>query len=68
METPSAIIYPYFRGSGYPALNIPKRITNECNITSGVRFLAYVRDGKLVIEQIKEDKNAILVGTGSTKS
>lgn len=61
---PSAIIYPYIRTSGYVYLHIPRRLTTECQVTSGVRFIAFVKDnkivieqeGKIVIEQIKEDK------------
>jgi len=56
METPSAIIYPYFRTNGYIYLHIPKRITAECAITSGVCFAAFTKDSKLTIEQQENKK------------
>ena len=55
-EAPIAIIYPYFRTSGYVYLHIPKRLTIECEVTSGTRFVAFSKDGKVILEQIKEDK------------
>lgn len=59
----AAIIYPYFRTSGYVYLHIPRRLTKECNVTSGVRFIAFVEDSKVIIEQegkkIKEGKDYI---------
>ena len=58
---PSAVIYPYFRMSGYAYLHIPIRLAKECGIASGLpsaSFVAYIRDGRLIIEQIKEDKDA----------
>jgi len=59
METPSAVIYPNFRGSGYIYFHLPIRLTRQCGITSGARFLAFVRDGKIVIEQEgKEQRGA----------
>jgi len=58
MEAPIAVIYPYFRTSGYVYLHIPRRLTTQCGITSGVRFVAFIKDGKVILEQIKEDKDA----------
>jgi len=58
-QAPCAIIYPYFRTSGYVYLHVPRRLTRECGISSGTRFLAFIKDGKVVIEQeIKEKENA----------
>jgi len=59
MEVPNAIIQPTFRVSGYVWLNVPIKLVRECQITPGVRVFAYVRDGKVVIEQekIKEIKD-----------
>lgn len=53
METPSTIIYSYTKDKGYTYLNIPIRLVKQCAIVSGQRFLSFVRNGKLVIEQEK---------------
>ena len=52
------VIHPYFRTSGYAHIHIPSRLAKECGIlptNSPATFIAYVKDEKLVIEQIKED-------------
>ena len=48
---PVAIIQPYFRMSGYAYLHIPARLVKECSVTPKVRFIVFVKDGKIVIEQ-----------------
>lgn len=55
----SKIIHPYFRTSGYAHIHIPTRLAKQCNITPGntTTLVAYVKDDRLIIEQIKEAKN-----------
>jgi len=53
------IIRPYHRDNGgYPVLHIPSRLARECGIIPGnkITFIACVKDGRLIIEQIKEEK------------
>lgn len=53
-ETPVCIIYSYVNNQGYVYLHIPQRIVKECGITSGARFLTFIRDGRLILEQGKK--------------
>lgn len=50
-ETPAVIIYSYMREGNYVYLHVPLRLVRECGIASGARFLGFVREGKLIIEQ-----------------
>lgn len=52
---PVAVIQPYFRMSGYAYLHIPAKLVKECSVIPGVRFIVFVKDAKIVIEQIKEE-------------
>jgi hypothetical protein len=56
--TSPQIIHPYFRTSGYAHIHVPSRLARECGIIPGnkITFIACVKDGRLIIEQIKEDK------------
>jgi hypothetical protein len=69
MAAASVVIHPYFRTSGYAHIHIPARLARECEIISGnnVSFIARASDGKLIIEQVKEDKNAFLMGTSAAE-
>lgn len=53
------VIYSYYRAPGYIYLHLPIRLTKECGITSGSRFAVFKKDGKLVIEQIKEESHDV---------
>jgi len=55
MEEVAAVIYSYYRIPGYIYLHLPMRLTKECGITSGSRFNIFIKDEKLIIEQIKEE-------------
>jgi hypothetical protein len=70
-QHPAFIIYSYTRDGNYFYLHIPKRVAERCNLTSGCRFIGFIRENKLVIEQeyIQEVKdNATKLGVGSTEA
>ena len=56
MESLTTIVYPYYRDNGYVYLHIPTRLIKQCGITSGVRFVAFAKNNKAVLEQ-EEKKN-----------
>lgn len=62
MVTPNAIIYSYAKDRGYTYLNIPVRLVKQCAIVSGQRFLGFVRNGRLVIEQEKILEQEVIRG------
>ena len=51
----ACIIYSYIQNKNYAYLHIPQRLVKECGITSGGRFFALVRNGRLVLEQEKKE-------------
>jgi len=51
----ACIIYSYIQNRNYVYLHIPQRLVRECGLTSGGRFLALVRNGRLVLEQEKKE-------------
>lgn len=53
MEMPTTIIYPYCRNEGYVYLHLPKRLTDKYGVTSGVSFAVFIKNGKIVIEQVE---------------
>jgi hypothetical protein len=50
-QYPAFIICSYTRDGNHFYLHIPKRSAEQCNLTSGCRFLGFIRENKLVIEQ-----------------
>jgi len=62
-------IKTYGNLSSYSYLHLPQHLCKMFDITPSVTiFAASYRDGRLILEQIKEDKDAALVGNNFTKS
>lgn len=50
-ETPACIIFSYMQSERYVYFHIPARVAKECGVVSGARFIGFVRNGRLVLEQ-----------------
>lgn len=64
-RSPAFLIYSYTREKGYVYLHVPMRFARECGVNSGCRFLGFVRDGKILIEQ--EGHAQLGAGTAKTE-
>ena len=68
---PDVITISYMRDGGHVYVHVPKRLVRQCAIISGQRFLWFVKDGKVVMEQEKleqEVESGPLVGISSAKA
>lgn len=51
--------------SGYTYLHLPQYLCKQFGISPSTAFSVTYKDGKIVIEQIKEDKDATQLGDSS---
>jgi len=58
IEIPLGSIQAYGTLSGYIYIHLPQYLCRQFNILPSTSFSVIYKDGKIVIEQIKEDKDA----------
>ena len=52
-------IQTYGTLSGYVYLHLPQYLVRQLDILPATRFSIIYRDGRLVLEQVKEEKDAV---------
>jgi len=58
VEIPLGTIKPYGSLSGYVYLHFPQYLVKQFGLSPSISFAVTYKDGRIILEQIKEDKDA----------
>jgi len=68
VEIPLGTLKAYGSLSGYIYLHLPQYLVKQFGLSSSTSFAVTYKDGRIILEQIMEEKDATLLGNSTTES